>query len=144
MDAGNKKKGDQLGMPLGTAYAKLRKSVLFKLVKQTNQNVCFHCKKTIESIDEFSIEHKIPWLDNNPDLFWNLDNIAFSHLTCNVSAARKPHKIEWPAGQAWCNKCKQMKQLDQFPPSKTKKRGVGCTECLAKEKAGWRKQTKKH
>ena len=39
-----------------------------------------------------SIEHKIPWLDSdNPkELFFNLEkNIAFSHLSCNISAARQ-------------------------------------------------------
>jgi hypothetical protein len=142
--SGNRKKGSQLGMPLGTAYAKLRKSILFKLVQQTGQDLCFQCGEKIKSIDDLSIEHKKPWLDNDPALFWNLENIAFSHLNCNIGAARKPLKIEWPKGQAWCARCKQMKQLQEFPPCKTKRRGTHCTICLAEEKAGWRDKTGKH
>lgn len=44
--------------------------------------------------DNFSIEHKIPWLDSDDpvDLFFNLENIDFSHLLCNSAAKRIPHK----------------------------------------------------
>lgn len=85
------KKNEQLGMPFGTASAKLRKSILFTLLKETNKNICFQCGKPIELESELSIEHKIPWLDSdNPkDRFFDMKNIAFSHLSCNISAAGK-------------------------------------------------------
>lgn len=87
----NNKKNEQLGMPFGTASARLRKSILFSLLKETNKNICFQCGKPIELEDELSIEHKVPWLDSdNPkDRFFDISNIAFSHLSCNVSAARR-------------------------------------------------------
>lgn len=92
----NSKKSEQLGMPFGTASAKLRKSILFRLLEETGKNICFQCGRKIESEAELSIEHKIPWLDSdNPvNLFFNLDNIALSHLTCNVSAARKSQEAK--------------------------------------------------
>jgi uncharacterized protein YdaU (DUF1376 family) len=37
----------------------------------------------IETADELSIEHKLPWEGVSVKLFWSLDNIAFSHLRCN-------------------------------------------------------------
>jgi len=88
MTNGNNKKKKQLGIPYGTAIGRLRKMIMFDLVKRLKKNFCYQCKKKINSIDEFSIEHKKPWIDNNVDLFWDLKNIAFSHLSCNVGAAR--------------------------------------------------------
>lgn len=89
---GNIKKSEQLGMPIGTANAKLRKSILFNLLKEYNKNICYQCGKVIEFEEDLSIEHKIPWLDSdNPkELFFSLENIAFSHLKCNIKAARHP------------------------------------------------------
>ena len=92
MNANNKKKAEQLGMPYGTANSRLRKQILFRYVQKCKDDTCFHCGRKIEDIDNFSIEHKVPWLDNNIELFWDLDNIAFSHLKCNTSAARRTTK----------------------------------------------------
>jgi hypothetical protein len=41
-----------------------------------------------------SIEHKTAWLGepNAVELYFDLRNIAFSHLACNRRAARKPTK----------------------------------------------------
>lgn len=77
-------------MPFGTACGRLRKSILFSLLKKHNENVCFQCGNKIEKEEDLSIEHKIPYLDSeNPTkLFFDLDNIAFSHLKCNIGSAR--------------------------------------------------------
>lgn len=88
----NDKKKQQLGMAIGTASARLRKMILFGLVRRCGLDTCFRCGKQIGTVEEFSIEHKKAWLDVSIDLFWDLDNIAFSHLVCNVATARKPHK----------------------------------------------------
>lgn len=92
----NDKKRSQLGMPNGTATARLRKSILFQLVKETGRNICHQCGKEIVSEDELSIEHKIPWLDSeNPiELFFDLNNIAFSHLRCNIGTCRHHKSCE--------------------------------------------------
>lgn len=92
MNRNNEKKNEQLGMPHGTANAILRKNILFELLKRHGENICFQCGEEIKTIDELSIEHKVPWLDSeNPtELFFSISNIAFSHLKCNVGAGRKP------------------------------------------------------
>lgn len=79
----NKRKSDQLGIPYGTASHRLRQQLFFGLLSQAELNVCFVCGKMIETSDQMSIEHKEPWLDVDPALFWDLDNIAYSHRKCN-------------------------------------------------------------
>lgn len=94
MKKSNNKKEEQLGMPVGTASNRLRKNIMFNLVKQLKLNVCHQCNKIIENVDEFSIEHKIPYLDSdNPiELFFDLNNIGFSHLKCNVGMSRSSNQ----------------------------------------------------
>ena len=91
---GNKKKNEQLGISYGAACNRLRKNVLFYLLSKYGENICYRCQEYITSPDELSMEHKIPWLNSaNPvDLFFDLENIAFSHLGCNISDARKYNK----------------------------------------------------
>lgn len=85
------KKNSQLGMDSGTAYNRLKKIVMFELVKLTKRSACHQCGKDILSPAELSIEHKTPWLDSSDpiNLFYSLDNIAFSHLKCNSFASRR-------------------------------------------------------
>ena len=79
----------------GTASAKLKKALMFHMAKRLNEHYCFQCGLEIESIEDFTIEHKIPWMnsENPTKLFFSLDNIAFSHCYCNIKAARHPTKI---------------------------------------------------
>jgi hypothetical protein len=55
---------------------------------------CFQCGLPIETIEEFSIEHKEPWQSaaNPSEAFFAIENLAFSHFACNVAAATKPHQ----------------------------------------------------
>ncbi len=94
MDKYNREKYRQLGMPSGTASNRLRKTILFHLIKLQGLDSCYQCGKTIASEKQLSIEHKIPWLDSKDPvgLFFDIDNIAFSHLTCNIGSARKINK----------------------------------------------------
>ena len=96
MTNSNEIKSEQLGMKYGTAYNKLRKSILFELVKETKKDICYRCKKKIENIDELSIEHKEDWLysDNPKELFFDYNNISFSHLSCNVANSGKCQRKE--------------------------------------------------
>jgi hypothetical protein len=112
----NRNKNDFLGIPFGTATSKLRKMILFDLVKKSNLDICYRCGNKIENIVDFSIEHKLPWLGIDIDLFWNLDNIAFSHLHCNSSDRKYPGRMKplvhgtgngyWNKG-CRCDKCKK-------------------------------------
>jgi HNH endonuclease len=133
-------KASQLGMPLGTATSRLRKMLLFKFAKKLGEDVCFKCKLKIEDINEFSIEHKQPWLHVSKELFWDLDNIAFSHLKCNLPDRwyhKSPHfkascpRIERPAGMNWCNRHKKFLPVEQFSKNSWHWSGYHtlCKEC---------------
>jgi hypothetical protein len=90
----NARKAELLGVPFGTATGRLRKILLFSAIKKLGQHFCYRCGSEIEDIKEFSIEHKKSWAmsDNPVDFFFDENNISYSHLKCNVSAANKPHK----------------------------------------------------
>ncbi len=85
-----KKKKKQLGMDPGTAANRLRKSILFSFAKRLDLNFCYQCGCEIEDINKFTIEHKKPWLDSEDPkhLFFDIENIAFSHASCNYRASR--------------------------------------------------------
>lgn len=113
MTKSNTKKKEQLGQDASTASNKLKKSLLFKYVCLANENYCFQCGAEIQNEEELSIEHKTPWLNSDTpnELFFGLDNIAFSHLSCNIAARRKP---KGPCGTYWkyssgcrCDECKE-------------------------------------
>lgn len=89
MSTSNKVKAEALGMAHGTASARLKRMILFSLICKLEENFCFRCGKEIFTPGDLSIEHKEPWLhaDNPVATFFDLDNIAFSHLSCNSGAA---------------------------------------------------------
>ena len=78
-----------LGMPHGTASNRLRKTILYSMLygKVYDRN-CFQCGEEIVDVDDLSIEHRKPWqsADDPRVSFFDLDNIAFSHLRCNSRA----------------------------------------------------------
>lgn len=109
MNSIHKKKAEQLGMPHGTAANRLRKMLLFSLLKEFGRNICYQCKQPIETVEELSIEHKIPWLDSEKpiELFFDLDNIDYSHLSCNSGAARfTENEIKHPSLRSYNNGCR--------------------------------------
>ena len=131
-----------LGMPHGTASGRLRKMILFHLLQKHEENVCFRCSRIIETADELSIEHKQPWEGVSVELFWSLDNIAFSHRVCNV-----PHRYSgnalWrrkvgPEGTAWCRRCKAFLPVSEFSRHASRWNGLqpwcnGCYERRRKQ-----------
>ena len=82
------KKALQLGMNPSTASHRLVKDILFQFISENH--VCYQCGEELTR-DTFSIEHKEPWLDSEDPsgLYFDLDNISFSHLTCNIKAGRR-------------------------------------------------------
>ena len=106
-DKNNSKRDEQLGMSFGMASSRLRKSVLFMLMKKCDMDECYQCGKLIDSIDDLSIEHKTPWLDSdNPrNLFFDINNIAFSHLVCNRRASHGTLK-PCPSHASYCRGCR--------------------------------------
>lgn len=124
----------QLGMPHGTANHKLRKNIMFKYVVLAGDNFCYKCGAEIELVDELSIEHKLPWEGRDTELFWDLGNIAFSHVTCNrphtFSSGPPVTKLDGK-GKAWCNRCKQHLPVERFAKNNSKPSGLQnfCRAC---------------
>ena len=67
-----------------TARSRLIKSILWALIEGTDKSFCYRCGTTLTE-DSFSIEHKSSWMESeNPiETYFDLGNIAFSHLGCN-------------------------------------------------------------
>jgi hypothetical protein len=86
----NQIKHEQLGMSYGKARNILNKNIMFSLMQKCKMDRCFQCGGKIKSVDDLSVEHKIPYLysENPVELFFDLDNIAFSHISCNSASAR--------------------------------------------------------
>ena len=84
-----RKKQEQLGMNPSTAAHRLVKDILWRFV-EIGGYTCHQCGQPM-CRETFSIEHKTPWLDSEDPkgLYFDLENIAFSHLSCNTGAARK-------------------------------------------------------
>lgn len=96
MNNSNARKRELLGMTFGRANGILRKSLLFSMAHKLGMGKCYVCTKIIKELDEFSIEHKKPWgtAKDPKEAFFDLDNVAFSHINCNVrdyaNKRRKP------------------------------------------------------
>lgn len=139
------KKSKVLGMNSTTARSRLVKMILFKLLQDHNLDNCFRCKEKIVDIKDLSIEHKIPWLNSeNPiELFFDLDNISFSHLSCNYAEMHDRFKIKKIPGMIWCWRCQQYKQENKFPNCAKTDNSKSCTNCGAELRAEYRNRTGK-
>lgn len=92
MGASNDLKAIKLGMPFGTANNKLRKALLFYCVQRLGEDICYRCGFKITTVDDFSIDHKVSWLNSITPVqdFFNVLGIAYSHMSCNSAAASRP------------------------------------------------------
>jgi hypothetical protein len=108
-----------LGMAYSTANYRLLKLLLFKLLKDSNLDICYRCSQPL-TVNDFSIEHTTDWRDaSNPkELFFDISKIAFSHWKCNNNAAKKG---------GW-NKGKITHGTSGY------RSGCRCDECLAQYK----------
>ena len=71
-----------------TAQARLLRDLLFNFAINSGHK-CFRCGERLDR-KTFSIEHIEDWLDSDDPIgkFFDVDNIAYSHLRCNVGASR--------------------------------------------------------
>lgn len=137
------KKEKQLGMKIGTAQHRLRVIIMFDLVVKCGMDSCFRCGTKIEVAEEFSIDHKKPWLDIDPEKFWDIGNIAFAHRRCNYGdrrgSPRDPmcHRKIGPEGTAWCGNHKQFLLVDRFTKCKSRPNGLEdrCRDCRRKNRS---------
>ena len=130
-------KAEQLGMPHGTATGRLRKAMMLLLLQRLDEDICFRCGECIRTAAELSMEHKKPWLysDDPVKHFFDLGNIAFSHLRCNRSDRPSgPNRKQVPDGMRWCSGCQQPRDLSKFGSRSKGPRGCRgyCNECRAK------------
>jgi hypothetical protein len=128
-------------MPHGTASYRLRKMVLLHLLQKYGENICFKCSEKIEDVNDLSIEHKQPWEGVSVELFWSLDNIAFSHLRCNtphryVGGGVSKRKVG-PEGTAWCVGRRGYRDAGDFSRNRSRWNGLQnyCNDCLKKTNA---------
>lgn len=116
------RRANQLGMPFGTAHHRLRKLILFHLLRKCGEDICYRCHERIAVVEDLSIEHKEPWEGIDSTLFWDIDNIAFSHINCNRPHHRSGGKVAGlrkkvgPEGTAWCARCKTFRHKMLFAP----------------------------
>ena len=122
------KRQAQLGMNPSTAQQRLVKDILYKLVVDTGQNSCFKCGGEM-SRATFSIEHKEAWMDSEEPLrkFFDLNNISFSHLICNIKTARKPTRKyhtdeERRSGKAAVQRAWKARNPEQHDPVKRREK----------------------
>ena len=151
-DTTNAQKASQLGMPPGTASSRLRKMVLFDVLKRHEENFCFQCGAEIETYEELSIEHKQPWLHMDVSLFWDINNIAFSHQKCNFGAARNTpvrsasrlRKIG-KSGTAWCRGHQDFLLVSFFSSNSANWNGLQgeCDQCRSERRKVSRQNRKK-
>lgn len=113
------KKQTQLGMNPSTASARLVKDIVYSLIVKTERNNCHRCNKPMTR-ETFSIEHKVPWRHSADPvkLFFDLENISFSHLKCNTEEKRhkqpvcgKPYKYTLGCRCDLCVKANEEKNL---------------------------------
>jgi hypothetical protein len=126
MKNSNTRKSAQLGMPFGTAANRLRKMVFFNLLQKYGEDLCFKCGVKIATVEELSLEHKRPWEGRDTALFWDLSNIAFSHLRCNRpsrTAGQALRKVGGD-GMSWCTIHQEFHHISNFQPDKNRWNGL--------------------
>jgi hypothetical protein len=152
-ETSNQKKNRLLGEPYGTATSRLRKMLLFDMATRLDEAWCYRCSYRILTIEEFSIEHTIPWqgTENPRETFFDITKIKFSHLFCNSSAAYKKSRLETPNGLLWCGKGKHYQPKNLFYTDTTRSDGfrTNCIPChiqvvdKSRRKMGKRPEEKK-
>jgi len=128
-------KDEFLGMDYGSARQKLVKNLLFTFAKRLSMDICYRCNKPIDNIDDFSIDHKKSWLHNSPDLFFDVDNVSFSHCSCNYGASAETRKKIGPEGTSWCSGCQDFLDIKEFSICRNRWNGLDlyCKPCKRKQ-----------
>ena len=96
----------------------LMKDLVFYYLKTLGLNICCKCKKPLKR-EDFTIDHIQSWRNkpNAKELFFSIDNIGFSHFTCNSSHSAynkledKPHGHSMYSKGCRCDICKEGHRL---------------------------------
>lgn len=122
------KKSQVLGMNFGAARGRLDRDIMFHLAVQLGHK-CHRCGRELVR-EGFSVDHKENWsLAENPlEAFFDINNIAFSHMYCNTkemherrSAAVDHGKYMYDKHGCRCDVCKKAKS-EAVPYNKEKRR----------------------
>jgi len=134
-----------LGIPKGTAYGRLRKAIVFELLRRIKQTRCFRCQDNL-TLATLSLDHKQNWFPIDSTLFWDLSNIAYSHRRCN-SQFRTPQALQAAAvnasllvfinrktgatGAEWCGGHQAFLPVTSFHKNRARWNGVVdiCIKC---------------
>lgn len=119
MTRSSETKCKQLGLDFSTASHRLKKSVFHNLVVKSELDICFRCGEKILTPEELSIDHKIDWLHGDFALFWDLDNVTFSHRCCNrprIGLECLEIRNKCPEGMIYCYVCKSYLLSSSFHP----------------------------
>ena len=138
---GTRRETTQLNQNYGTASNRLRRLVMYSLLERLGDTNCFRCGRPMDA-DTFSIDHRQQWL-GDPEQFWDLSNIAFSHKRCN-STARRPGRrtLEAPIGTAWCSIHKAYMPVAEFGPDRHQPNGLAprCRPCDVRRVTHYKKR----
>jgi len=131
MTPSQKKGYEILGQSLQKSHIQIRKLMLFHCMQKCGMDTCFQCGEKITDINTLSIEHKIAWMgsENPKEMFWDVNNLAFSHLRCNSIGIKNKNRLIHPSVNAYV------------------KRGCRCEECTnlyLKRKESEKKYSKKY
>jgi len=127
----------QLGMSHGAARNLLVNELMYNMIKDLGKNTCFRCREMISSPDDLSIDHIEPWegAEDARKKFFDLDNIAFSHRSCNSSYGR--HEIGKRV-TIKCSSCHREFSILESDYRRKKKRGQRnfycCRRCFTSAK----------
>ena len=125
MRESDKKKAELLGMNPATAAHRLRQNLLFDFVVKSGAK-CFRCGEELTR-EDFSVEHKSSWVKSETprESFFDLDNVAYSHLSCNCRAvhdeAFRGHPSWYQVKEHKC-KCDECRNLVATTNAKRKRR----------------------
>ena len=126
MSKDHAKKARLLGKSFGSSSGQLRKMLLFEFARRLGLLDCYRCGWYIALIEDLSIEHKEDWLGSADPVktFFDLDNIAFSHIKCNSGAVNRA-KTHCPQGHEYTE---EMREKDG---------SRNCRECRRKRQKRW-------
>ncbi len=118
-----------LGMSASAATHHLKKAIILDFLRQIGKDACLKCGQKLESFYDLSIDHKKPWRYGQPELFWDISNIGFSHRACNKPD--KPHVKIGPPNTAWCRRHHEFLPIEEFGRHARRKNGIdnACKPC---------------
>ena len=151
------------GISISSARNRLMRSIIFALLKELNHHFCYRCEKEL-TVSDYTMEHIVPWAykKNSYELYMDLSNVAFSHLGCNSSYARKyteralaDYKRRKGANltstdlkkkRRRCSSCKKWRKFKFFSIRRADKVAglkYRCKDCLSRDGKAFRAAKKK-